>query len=70
VCQIKKFGVIVNVKEHFLKYIVFMDKTFLNIKDHINGHHCQIYESCTLIGDDTYLGIALCMVAGKVDHTV
>jgi hypothetical protein len=22
-----------------------MDKTFLNIKGHINGHNCQIYES-------------------------
>ena len=35
-CQIKKIGVIVNDNEDFLKYIVFMDKTFLNIKGHIN----------------------------------
>ena len=31
----------VNDNEDFLKYTVFMDKTFLNIK----GHNCQIYES-------------------------
>lgn len=43
VCQIKKFGFTVNDKD-FLKYIVFMDKTFLNIKGHINGQNCHIYE--------------------------